>query len=143
MRLDPAVAVPVPVSVPLVFAFAVARTEPARIRAKATATPAVRLSFRKTAPAATAIAGLTYVMTVALVGPASLISSRKATKAIAVQITPRPARADRTSADGTSAGQVAAAAGAYTNAARARHGAVRCSDGTSFRWRAAITGAVA
>ncbi|MED7822229.1 hypothetical protein VXC91_09600 [Streptomyces chiangmaiensis] len=48
----------------------------------------------------------------ARVGPASLISSRNATKATAVQITPSPARAARTCADGTTAGQVAAAAGA-------------------------------
>ncbi|MBM4824912.1 hypothetical protein HXP45_28170 [Streptomyces actuosus] len=104
---------------------------------------AVRASFRKRAPAATATAGLTYVITVARVGPASLISSRKATKATAVQITPRPARDARTDADGVCDGQVAAAAGAYTRAARARQGAVRCRDGTSFRWRAAIRGAVA
>ncbi|WSW74237.1 hypothetical protein OG390_15185 [Streptomyces sp. NBC_00996] len=113
------------------------------MRVKAARVPGVRLSSRNSAPAATATAGLTYVITVALVGPASLISSRKATKATAVQMMPRPTRADRTSADGTSAGQVAAAAGAYTSAARARHGAVRWSDGTSLRWQAAITGAVA
>ncbi|WST75395.1 hypothetical protein OG762_12690 [Streptomyces sp. NBC_01136] len=82
------------------------------MRAKAARTPGVRLSSRKTAPAATAIAGLTYVMTVARVGPASLISSRKATKAIAVQMTPRPAREARTWGDGVEVGQVAAAAGA-------------------------------
>ncbi|MXM62750.1 hypothetical protein GR925_04650 [Streptomyces sp. HUCO-GS316] len=51
-------------------------------------------------------------MTVARVGPASLISSRKATNATAVQITPRAASAARTEADGGSAGHVAAAAGA-------------------------------
>ncbi|WSV32392.1 hypothetical protein OG331_34500 [Streptomyces sp. NBC_01017] len=90
----------------------VARTEPARIRAKATAIPAVRDSSRNKAPAATATAGLTYVKTVARVGPTSLISSRKATKATAVQITPRAARAARPSADGIAAGQVSAAAGA-------------------------------
>nr|WP_265564769.1 hypothetical protein [Streptomyces hygroscopicus] len=72
----------------------------------------MRRSSRKSAPAATAIAGLTYVMTVARAGPASLISSRKATKATAVQITPRPASAARTGADGTPAGRPAAAAGA-------------------------------
>nr|WP_267892045.1 hypothetical protein [Streptomyces sp. DSM 15324] len=38
-----------------------------------------------------------------------MISSRKATKAIAVQIVPRAARADRTEADGVSEGQVIAA----------------------------------
>ncbi|OIK02372.1 hypothetical protein BIV25_01830 [Streptomyces sp. MUSC 14] len=91
---------------------AVARTEPARIRTKATRTVEVRDSFRKTAPAATAIAGLTYVMTVARAGPASLISSRKATKATAVQSTPRPARAARTEAEGTEEGRFAAATGA-------------------------------
>ncbi|MDX2678530.1 hypothetical protein PV333_19555 [Streptomyces sp. NY05-11A] len=41
-----------------------------------------------------------------------MISSRKATKASAVQITPRPMRAVRIDADGICAGQVAAAAGA-------------------------------
>ncbi|QNP73018.1 hypothetical protein IAG44_28685 [Streptomyces roseirectus] len=51
-------------------------------------------------------------MTVDRVGPISLISSRKATKAIAVQITPRPARQARTVADGIREGQVAAAKGA-------------------------------
>ncbi|POX54744.1 hypothetical protein C3489_12685 [Streptomyces sp. Ru71] len=73
------------------------------------------------------------MITVARVGPASLISSRKATKATAVQITPRPASAARTDAEGVSDGQVAAAAGAYTSAASARQGAVRCRDGTSLR----------
>ncbi|WSU49555.1 hypothetical protein OG254_14790 [Streptomyces sp. NBC_01092] len=74
--------------------------------------PAVRGSSRKTAPAATATAGLTYVKTVARVGPTSLISSRKATKATAVQIAPRAARAVSASADGIAAGRVSAAAGA-------------------------------
>nr|WP_228619988.1 hypothetical protein [Streptomyces barringtoniae] len=69
-------------------------------------------SFRKTAPAATATAGLTYVITVARVGPASLISSRNATKATAVQSTPRPARASRAEEDGTEDGRVAVASGA-------------------------------
>nr|WP_234330020.1 hypothetical protein [Streptomyces viridochromogenes] len=81
--------------------------------------------------------------TVARVGPTSLISSRNATKATAVQITPRAARAARTSAEGTAAGQVSAAAGAYTRAASDRHAAVRCADGTSLSHRAAISGAVA
>ncbi|MCF1593875.1 hypothetical protein L0P92_09875 [Streptomyces muensis] len=89
-----------------------ARTEPARIRAKDAAIVGVRRSSRKSAPAATATAGLTYVITVARVGPASLISSRKATKAIAVQITPSAANAVRASAEGTVVGQVSAAAGA-------------------------------
>ncbi|MCT9010091.1 hypothetical protein OHB54_31875 [Streptomyces sp. NBC_01007] len=89
-----------------------ARTEPARMRAKAARIPEVRRSSRKTAPAATATAGLTYVITVARVGPASLISSRKATKATAVQMTPRPARAARTCPEGIASGRVAAAAGA-------------------------------
>ncbi|MER6524577.1 hypothetical protein [Streptomyces sp. NPDC001508] len=66
-----------------------ASTEPARIRAKAAVTPAVSGSSRNSAPAATATAGSTY-------GPASLISSRKATKATAVQSTPRPAGAAST-----------------------------------------------
>ncbi|WUW61720.1 hypothetical protein OG255_12520 [Streptomyces sp. NBC_01455] len=93
-------------------AVAVARTEPARMRAKAARVPEVRRSSRKRAPAATAIAGLTYVITVARVGPTSLMSSRKATKATAVQMTPSPARAVRTWAEGGDEGQVAAAAGA-------------------------------
>ncbi|WP_240797692.1 hypothetical protein [Streptomyces sp. F001] len=79
---------------------------------KATAIPAVSSSSRNKAPAATATAGLTYVITVARVGPTSLISSRKATKATAVQMTPRAARAVRVSADGVAEGQVAAATGA-------------------------------
>nr|WP_235618226.1 hypothetical protein [Streptomyces sp. CB02400] len=83
-----------------------------RIRAKAARTPPVRGSSRSSAPAATAIAGLTYVITDARIGPASLISSRKATKATAVQTTPRAARAARVSAEGRAAGRVAAAAGA-------------------------------
>ncbi|MCD9872734.1 hypothetical protein LJ657_03415 [Streptomyces sp. NR30] len=74
--------------------------------------PKVKGSFRKRAPAATAIAGLTYVNTVARVGPTSLISSRKATNASAVQITPRPIRAVRTEADGRDDGQVAVAGAA-------------------------------
>ncbi|WSW94842.1 hypothetical protein OG714_35860 [Streptomyces sp. NBC_00989] len=74
--------------------------------------PRVRLSPRNSAPAATATAGLTYVITVERVGPTSLISSRKATNATAVQITPRPARDARTCGDGTEEGQVTAAAGA-------------------------------
>nr|WP_228395830.1 hypothetical protein [Streptomyces sp. RB17] len=72
----------------------------------------VRRSFRKSAPAATATAGLTYVITVARVGPASLISSRNATKATAVQSTPRPARAARVEEDGREEGRVAIAIGA-------------------------------
>nr|WP_067363186.1 hypothetical protein [Streptomyces olivochromogenes] len=104
MRLGPAADV--------AFAVAVASTEPARMRAKAARTPGVRLSSRKAAPAATATAGLTYVITIARVGPASLISSRKATKATAVQMTPRPAREARTCGEGGEEGQVAAAAGA-------------------------------
>ncbi|MCT9104124.1 hypothetical protein N4G69_00470 [Streptomyces mirabilis] len=82
------------------------------MRANAARTPAVRLSSRKAVPAATATAGLTYVITVARVGPASLISSRKATKATAVQMTPRPARAARICGEGSPEGRVAAAAGA-------------------------------
>nr|WP_258053569.1 hypothetical protein [Streptomyces sp. Ru72] len=91
---------------------AVASTEPARIRVKAIRMPAVSRSSRNAAPAATATAGLTYVITVARVGPASLISSRKATKATAVHRTPRPASAARTWVEVTVVGQVAAAAGA-------------------------------
>ncbi|WTI69847.1 hypothetical protein OG397_29270 [Streptomyces sp. NBC_00728] len=72
----------------------------------------MRRSSRKTAPAATATAGLTYVITVARVGPASLISSRKATKATAVQMTPRPTRAASTCPEGSASGRVTAAAGA-------------------------------
>ncbi|WTJ30867.1 hypothetical protein OID52_29390 [Streptomyces luteogriseus] len=89
-----------------------ARTEPARIRVKATPMARVSSSSRSSAPAATATAGLTYVITPARVGPTSLISSRKATNAIAVQTTPRPARAARTSPDGMVAGRVRNAAGA-------------------------------
>nr|WP_230396489.1 hypothetical protein [Streptomyces blattellae] len=81
--------------------------------------------------------------TIALVGPTSLISSRKVTKATAVQITPRPAKAASTEGDGTDEGHVIAAAGAYTSAASARHGAVSCSVGTCLSQRAAISGAVA
>nr|WP_239149121.1 hypothetical protein [Streptomyces sp. SID12501] len=105
--------------------------------------PTVSGSSRNTAPAATATAGLTYVNTVARVGPTSLISSRNATKARAVQTTPRTARASSTCVDGSVSGRVITAAGAYTSAASARHGAVRWSDGTSFRWRATISGAEA
>ncbi|CAM5478242.1 hypothetical protein SGRIM128S_07673 [Streptomyces griseomycini] len=89
-----------------------ARTEPVRIRAKAASTVPVRRSSRRTAPAATATAGLTYVITDARVGPTSLISSRKATKAIAVQTTPRTARAASVPVAGRPAGRVAIAAGA-------------------------------
>ncbi|WP_280851824.1 MULTISPECIES: hypothetical protein [unclassified Streptomyces] len=52
------------------------------------------------------------MITVALVGPTSLISSRKATNATAVQITPKPARAARTEEEGIEEGQVNAAPGA-------------------------------
>ncbi|MDX2827555.1 hypothetical protein PV416_42490 [Streptomyces ipomoeae] len=103
----------------------------------------MRGSPRKRAPAATATAGLTYVKTVARVGPTSRISSRKATKASAVQITPRPAREARTGPEGIVLGQVRAAAGAYTIAVRSRTGAISCSVETCFRWRAMIRGAVA
>ncbi|WTI98265.1 hypothetical protein OG713_29575 [Streptomyces sp. NBC_00723] len=51
-------------------------------------------------------------MTVERVGPISLISSRNATNATAVQTTPKAASAPRTEASGISDGQVAAAAGA-------------------------------
>ncbi|UIR17781.1 hypothetical protein LXH13_12355 [Streptomyces spinosirectus] len=50
--------------------------------------------------------------TVARVGPTSLISSRKATKASAVQMAPRPIRATSTDVDGISVGQLMPAAGA-------------------------------
>nr|WP_248845332.1 hypothetical protein [Streptomyces griseorubiginosus] len=122
---------------------AVASTEPARISAKATPTPTVSGSERNSTPATTATAGLTYVITVALVGPTSLISSRNATNATAVQITPRPASATRTEVEGREEGHVSAAPGAYTSAASARHGAVSWRDGMSFSQRAAISGAVA
>nr|WP_237281995.1 hypothetical protein [Streptomyces lincolnensis] len=105
--------------------------------------PSVSDSSRKIAPAATATAGLTYVKTVARVGPTSLISSRNATKASAVHTTPRPASAASTWPDGIEDGQVSAAAGAYTSAANARQGTVRWRDGTSFSHLAAIKGAVA
>nr|WP_159033080.1 hypothetical protein [Streptomyces fodineus] len=48
----------------------------------------------------------------ARVGPASLISSRNATKATAVQSTPRPARAARAEDEGTDDGRTAIATGA-------------------------------
>ncbi|WSL18996.1 hypothetical protein OG302_29095 [Streptomyces sp. NBC_01283] len=47
--------------------------------------------------------------TTALVGPASRMSSRKTTKARAVQMTPRPARETSVGASGTADGQVSAA----------------------------------
>nr|WP_263399464.1 hypothetical protein [Streptomyces venezuelae] len=50
--------------------------------------------------------------TTARVGPASLISSRKTTKASAVQMTPRPARDARVALSGMAAGRDATAAGA-------------------------------
>ncbi|MEH0633285.1 hypothetical protein QBA35_07855 [Streptomyces bottropensis] len=74
--------------------------------------PGVSRSSRKMAPAATATAGLTYVKTVARVGPTSRISSRNATKARAVQITPRAARDTRAGVEGRVDGRVRAAAGA-------------------------------
>ncbi|MBM4831171.1 hypothetical protein HXP48_23840 [Actinospica acidiphila] len=83
-----------------------------RIRTKAAATVTVRASSRKSAPAATAIAGLTYVITEARIGPASLISSMKATNATAVQTTPRAASATRVCGVGSAAGREAIAAGA-------------------------------
>ncbi|WUU84278.1 hypothetical protein OG790_23860 [Streptomyces cellulosae] len=83
-----------------------------RIRRKAATTVAVRASSRKNAPTATATAGLTYVITDARIGPASLISSRKAANATAVQTTPRAASAARVSGEGRAAGREAIAAGA-------------------------------
>nr|WP_240810750.1 MULTISPECIES: hypothetical protein [Streptomyces] len=83
-----------------------------RIRRKAASTVAVRASSRNSAPAATAIAGLTYVITEARIGPASLISSMKATNATAVHTTPRAASAARVSGVGRADGRVATAAGA-------------------------------
>ncbi|MDX3519748.1 hypothetical protein PV725_17595 [Streptomyces scabiei] len=91
---------------------AVARNEPARIRAKEDRIAGVRRSSRNTAPAATATAGLTYVKTVARVGPTSRISSRNATNARAVQITPRAAREIRAGGEGSVEGAVRVAAGA-------------------------------
>ncbi|WP_240659739.1 hypothetical protein [Streptomyces sp. WAC 01529] len=79
---------------------------------KAARTSAVNGSSRKVTPAATATAGLTYVNTTARVGPASRISSRKITKASAVQMTPRPARDASVLLSGIVCGHVAAAAGA-------------------------------
>ncbi|WTV78690.1 hypothetical protein OG885_31650 [Streptomyces sp. NBC_00028] len=83
------------------------------------------------------------MITVERVGPTSLISSRNATKATAVQITPSPASANTTGVEGIAAGQVIAAGVAYTSAARPRHDAVSCKEGTSRKCRAAINGAVA
>ncbi|MDX2907671.1 hypothetical protein PV517_03035 [Streptomyces griseiscabiei] len=83
-----------------------------RIRAKEARIVGVRCSSRIRAPAATATAGLTYVKTVARVGPTSRISSRKATKASAVQITPRATREIRADEEGSADGRVRAAAGA-------------------------------
>nr|WP_263973084.1 hypothetical protein [Streptomyces dioscori] len=79
---------------------------------KAATTPAVSSSSRNRTPAVTATAGLTYVKTTARVGPASLISSRKATNASAVQMTPRPAREARTGREGGVEGHCRVAAGA-------------------------------
>ncbi|MES5821505.1 hypothetical protein ABKA17_26665 [Streptomyces sp. RG80] len=110
---------------------------------KANPIPGVSSSPRNSAPAATATAGLTYVITVDLVGPTSLISSRNATNATAVQITPRPASASTTDVEGIADGQVIAAGVAYTSAARPRQDAVSCKDGTFRRCLAAISGAVA
>ncbi|WP_282794091.1 hypothetical protein [Streptomyces sp. CC224B] len=120
-----------------------ARNEPARISVKAAQNDGVRCSERNAMPASAATAGLTYVKTTARVGPASWMSSRKTTKASAVQMTPRPASAARVLSSGTSAGHVAAAAGAYTSAASVRQGAMSWSVGTFLRWRATISGAVA
>nr|WP_254647378.1 hypothetical protein [Streptomyces sp. GbtcB6] len=72
----------------------------------------MKLSPRNNAPAATATAGLTYVITVERVGPISLMSSRKATKATAVHRTPRARREISAFVEGREEGQVAAAAGA-------------------------------
>ncbi|WP_240802887.1 hypothetical protein [Streptomyces sp. A1499] len=91
---------------------AVARNEPARIRANAATTDTDSGSSRNVTPAATATAGLTYVNTTALVGPASRISSRKTTNASAVQMTPRPARESRVGVSGSASGRDTAAAGA-------------------------------
>nr|WP_260419730.1 hypothetical protein [Streptomyces sp. AK010] len=76
--------------------------------------PRASFSSGNSAPAATATAGLRYVITPARVGPTSLISSRKATNAIAVQTTSRRARAARTFSDGMVAGLARKAAGAWT-----------------------------
>ncbi|WAX80353.1 hypothetical protein HUV60_024550 [Streptomyces sp. KMM 9044] len=89
----------------------------------------------------TATAGLTYVMTVARAGPASLISSRKTTNATAVQTAPGAAREIGAPAEGSSAGLVSTAAGAYTSAASVGQTAVSWRDGTCSRWRAATSGA--
>ena len=64
-------------------------------------------------------------------------------KARAVQITASPASASSTRVDGISVGQVAAAGAAYTRAAKPRQVAVIGSAGTSPRWRAAMSGAMA
>nr|WP_249926113.1 hypothetical protein [Streptomyces aureocirculatus] len=72
----------------------------------------MRVSERKAKPAAPATTGLMYVKTIARVGPASRISSRKTMNASAVQMTPRAASAARVRASGTSCGRLAAAAGA-------------------------------
>nr|WP_301652197.1 hypothetical protein [Streptomyces arenae] len=72
----------------------------------------MKLSSRKRAPAATATAGLTYVMTVERVGPISLMSSRKATKATAVHRTPSARRERSAFVEGRVEGRVTAAAGA-------------------------------
>src|SRR6266536_840169 len=90
----------------------VASTLPPRISANATAITGVNRSPRIVTPRATATAGFTYVMTVALAGPTSAISAKKTRKATAVQTTARPTRALSTLAEGIASGQVSAAAGA-------------------------------
>ena len=81
--------------------------------------------------------------TSARVGPTSLMSAKKTMNARAVQTTARAAKASRTRVDGISVGQVAAAGPAYTTAATPRQAAVMGKAGTSARWRAATSGAIA
>ena len=79
-------------------------------------------------PRATATAGFTYVITVALAGPTSAISRKNTTNATAVQSTP------------SAASEPSTAAGAYTTVAAARQTAVIPRPGRSPSFRFAISG---
>jgi hypothetical protein len=83
------------------------------------------------------------VITVARTGPTSLISRKYSTNATAVQTTARPASAPSTCADGMACGQVSAASGAYTTAAKPRQAAVTPRPSTPASFLAAMTGPAA
>src|SRR6266404_817957 len=116
--------------------------EPPRISINPTMDVGPRCSSSTTTPSSTATSGLMYVMTLARLGPASVMSRKNTTSPSAVQTTPSTAMAH--SADGGIAcGGLASTAGSSATVDRARLAATGPSGSTSARRRLTMMGAAA